>query len=106
MMGVEESMTVDLAPTLSGSTPKTDAAQHNMGSLSKPHYVVDVEFARQLERELAYAQANSFSRTNALITDTLNERYGRPLVAALHLCLDLEDELRYARQTASKANKH
>jgi hypothetical protein len=32
-------------------TPRTDAAQHNIGSLTDPHYVVDVEFARQLERE-------------------------------------------------------
>ena len=34
-------------------TPKTNAAQHNMGSVIKPHYVVDVEVARDLERELA-----------------------------------------------------
>jgi hypothetical protein len=37
-------------------TPRTDAAQHNMGSLMDPHYVVDVEFARELERELDRAQ--------------------------------------------------
>ena len=38
-------------------TPRTNAAQHNMGSVAEPHYVVDVEVARQLERELAEAQA-------------------------------------------------
>lgn len=36
-------------------TPRTDAAEHDMGSVSEPHYVVDVEVARQLERELARA---------------------------------------------------
>ena len=34
-------------------TPRTNAAQHNMGSIAEPHYVVDVEVARDLERELA-----------------------------------------------------
>lgn len=33
-------------------TPRSDAAAHNMGSVAKPHYVVDVDFARQLEREI------------------------------------------------------
>jgi len=37
-------------------TPRTDVAQHNMGSVVEPHYVVDADFARQLERELAEAQ--------------------------------------------------
>ena len=36
-------------------TPRTNAAQHNMGSVAEPHYVVDVEVARDLERELAEA---------------------------------------------------
>ena len=39
------------------STPRTDAARHNMGSVTEPHYVVDEEVARQLERELAQAHA-------------------------------------------------
>jgi hypothetical protein len=34
-------------------TPRTDIAQHNMGSIMEPHYVVDIDFAQQLERELA-----------------------------------------------------
>ena len=34
-------------------TPRTDIAQHNMGSIVEPHYVVDIDFAQQLERELA-----------------------------------------------------
>ena len=34
-------------------TPRTDVAQHNMGSIMEPHYVVDIDFAQQLERELA-----------------------------------------------------
>lgn len=37
-------------------TPRTDVAQHNMGSVAEPHYVVDVEVARDLERELAEAK--------------------------------------------------
>ena len=39
-------------------TPRTDAAEHNMGSVVEPHYVVDVEVAHDLERELVEAQAN------------------------------------------------
>lgn len=38
-------------------TPRTTAARHNMGSMLKPHYVVDEEVAAQLERELAAALA-------------------------------------------------
>ena len=38
-------------------TPRTDVAEHNMGSVVEPHYVVDVEVARQLERDLAEAIA-------------------------------------------------
>ena len=34
-------------------TPRTDAASHNMGSVAEPHYVVDIDLARDLERELA-----------------------------------------------------
>jgi len=37
-------------------TPRTDAAEHNMGSIVEPHYVVDIDFAQQLERELAEAK--------------------------------------------------
>jgi hypothetical protein len=37
-------------------TPRTDVAQHNMGSVVEPHYVVDVEVAQGLERELAEAK--------------------------------------------------
>ena len=37
-------------------TPRTDAAEHNMGSVIKPHYVVDADFSRYLERELAEAK--------------------------------------------------
>ena len=38
-------------------TPRTNAAEHNMGSVAEPHYVVDVEDARDLERELVEARA-------------------------------------------------
>ena len=38
-------------------TPRTDVAQHNMGSVVEPHYVVDADFSRYLERELAEAKA-------------------------------------------------
>ena len=34
-------------------TPRTDARQHNMGSVSSPHYVVDADDMRDLERENA-----------------------------------------------------
>ena len=34
-------------------TPRTDVAEHNMGSVVEPHYVVDADFSRYLERELA-----------------------------------------------------
>ena len=37
-------------------TPRTDVAQHNMGSIVEPHYVVDIDFSRYLERELAEAR--------------------------------------------------
>jgi hypothetical protein len=37
-------------------TPRTDAAQHNMGSVVEPHYVVDADFSRYLERELVEAR--------------------------------------------------
>ena len=36
-------------------TPRTNVAQHNMGSIVEPHYVVDADFSRYLERELAEA---------------------------------------------------
>ena len=38
-------------------TPRTDVAQHNMGSVFEPHYVVDVDCSRHLERELVAARA-------------------------------------------------
>lgn len=37
-------------------TPRTDVAQHNMGSVVEPHYVVDADFSRYLERELVKAR--------------------------------------------------
>ena len=37
-------------------TPRTDVAQHNVGSIVEPHYVVDAVTCRQLERELAEAK--------------------------------------------------
>ncbi|CAB4149886.1 hypothetical protein UFOVP1320_40 [uncultured Caudovirales phage] len=43
-------------------TPRTDLAQHNMGSVAEPHYIVDVEVARDLERELADAIAKERER--------------------------------------------
>jgi hypothetical protein len=41
------------------NTPRTDVAQHNMGSVAEPHYVVDVEVAHDLERELAEARKDA-----------------------------------------------
>ena len=40
-------------------TPRTNAAEHNMGSVVEPHYVVDVDCSRQLERELAEARKDA-----------------------------------------------
>ena len=40
-------------------TPRTNAAEHNMGSLVDPHFVVDVEVARDLEIELAEAKKDA-----------------------------------------------
>jgi len=40
-------------------TPETDAAEHNMGSIVEPHYVVDVEVAQGLERELVAARKDA-----------------------------------------------
>jgi len=40
-------------------TPRTDIAQHNMGSVAEPHYVVDVEVAHDLERELVEAKKDA-----------------------------------------------
>jgi len=37
-------------------TPRTDVAEHNMGSVVEPHYVVDADFSRYLERELVEAR--------------------------------------------------
>jgi hypothetical protein len=41
------------------NTPRTDVAQHNMGSIVEPHYVVDADFSRYLERELAEARKDA-----------------------------------------------
>lgn len=38
-------------------------------------------------------QQNQFERVQALINDINVDRYGRPLMAALHLCLELANEL-------------
>jgi hypothetical protein len=38
-------------------TPRTNNFAHNIGNDVDGHYVVDIDFARQLERELAEAQA-------------------------------------------------
>jgi hypothetical protein len=38
-------------------TPRTNDFAHNIGNDVDGHYVVDIDFARQLERELAEAQA-------------------------------------------------
>jgi hypothetical protein len=40
-------------------TPRTDVAQHNMGSVAEPHYVVDADFSRYLERELVEAMKDA-----------------------------------------------
>ena len=62
-------------------TPKTNAAQHNMGSVAEPHYVVDVEVARDLERELVAARAEL-----AELREELNDR--RKFAYAVEQALD------------------
>jgi hypothetical protein len=47
-------------------TPRTDVAEHNMGSVVEPHYVVDVEVAHDLERELAEARGQREKLVEAL----------------------------------------
>mgnify|MGYP001611607749 CR=1 FL=1 len=44
-------------------------------------------------------------RTAPLIKDVLADRYGRPLVAALHLCLELEKELASLRSPLGTQDK-
>jgi hypothetical protein len=51
-------------------TPRTDVAQHNMGSIVEPHYVVDADFSRYLERELADAVGKERERCAKIV-----ERY-------------------------------
>ena len=48
------------------NTHRTDVAEHNMGSVLEPHYVVDVDCSRQLERELAEAKAQRDLAVEAL----------------------------------------
>ena len=51
------------------NTPRTDVAQHNMGSIVEPHYVVDADFSRELERELAEAVAKERERCAKVCED-------------------------------------
>ena len=62
-------------------TPRTDVAQHNMGSVLEPHYVVDADFSRYLERELAEARAEL-----AELREELNDR--RKFAYAVEQALD------------------
>jgi len=55
-------------------TPRTDVAQHNMGSVVEPHYVVDADFSRYLERELAEAVAKERERC-AKVCDEMDESF-------------------------------
>ena len=56
-------------------TPRTDAAKHNMGSVVEPHYVVDIEIAQDLEREITRLKGEAesweqvFDRTCQLLAD-------------------------------------
>ena len=56
-------------------TPRTDVAQHNMGSIVEPHYVVDAEVARDLERELAEAVAKERERCAKVCEGIENSMY-------------------------------
>jgi len=55
-------------------TPRTDVAEHNMGSVVEPHYVVDADFSRYLERELAEAVAKERERC-AKVCDEMDESF-------------------------------
>jgi hypothetical protein len=43
-----------------------------------------------------------YERVHKLIMDIKQDRYGAPLIAALHLCLDLAFELKDAQAKASE----
>jgi hypothetical protein len=43
-------------------TPVSDAMKHNMGSLSDPHYVVDLEVAQGIERQLMELRRNPLGK--------------------------------------------
>ena len=45
--------------TNKSDTPFTDAHEHNMGSVTEPHYVVDADKVSGLERELNALRAEN-----------------------------------------------
>jgi len=80
-------------------TPRTDVAQHNMGSIMEPHYVVDADFSRYLERELVGARAE-LAEAQAEITRLKGEaQYGSTFVQR---AIDAERELAEAKMEAER----
>lgn len=59
-------------------TPRTDVAEHNMGSIVEPHYVVDADFSRYLERELVAARAELAEAQAEKVVDALRAALAEP----------------------------
>jgi len=73
-------------------TPRTNAFEHNMGSVVEPHYVVDVEVAQGLERELAEAVAKERERCALVCEEMANSRY--QLKESIEIMLACADAIR------------
>ena len=101
-------------------TPRTDVAEHNMGSIVEPHYVVDADFSRYLERELAEARGDvehlerEIANESAKITDyanyladsiAANKILGNGWDGALATVQRLERELAEAREELNDRRK-
>lgn len=89
-------------------SPRTDAAEHNMGSVVAPHYVVDSEVVKEIERELAKATALASRSTQRLAE--LAEPGSIGAFAARDHWKDraehLETEVRRLQERLEHAEKH
>jgi chromosome segregation ATPase len=81
-------------------TPRTDAAQHNMGSVAEPHYVVDVEVAHDLERELVAARAEIVRLTKR--KDECSNGWDGALATVQRLERELADAVTKERERCAK----
>ena len=76
-------------------TPRTNADQHNMGSVAEPHYVVDVDCSRQLERELVAARTEADAMDEFLGAASRHEKEAsaiiKSLTADIHITVPIRD---------------